>query len=920
MSRTPVNDKARQQKSKRRKHKKMSDFKIGLVIILVLSITRIFGQPLNNIWYFGDGNTLDFSGGGDPVIGERGVEIATPMSTFCREGTSVISDDLGNLLFYTDGIKVWDREDNEMPNGFGLLGTQTSAQVLIVPNPDDVNIYYIFHMDYAAEDPSSGLRYTEVDMTLNGGYGDVTASKNVILIDEAVAEQLKAITHCNGNDIWVLTHMANGNEFNAFLVTGAGVDPIPVSTSIGSFYEDDFAGMSFMTCSKDGSKIATCPSNLSPKLNLITFNNLTGTLCDPEEIEIAETIFGSYGVEFSADASKVYVSGYHLQQYDVETDSWYIYPGLEEAGGLMRGPNDEIYIAGGCDYYDEPEDILYTSRFIHAIHAPNEAGAASLLETSAFITPRECGLGLGTYYYPTQTTNTCDPLNAEFTTESLTICVDDCIDYENLSTGTGITDYEWMFEGGSPAIFTGSIPPTICYDTEGTYITTLTLTDCAGETTTYELTIVVTSCNVDFESDNTTLCVGECVNFTDLTVLDDIVSWDWEFPGAVTETSTEENPALICYETAGSFDVVLTVTDIDGNIFDRTIADYIIVEACIPPQALFAIPDTICVGSCIDLHDESLNDPSSWLWTFDGATPESSTEQNPTDICFNAIGNYEITLSCSNEYGEDEETKTIVVMPAPFAGTDVVQTFCDEISIVPIFDLLLDESSTDGVWYGLPSNTVIPEPFNVDPSITNYYYILSNTYDGMTCSDTAFLETTLEYSPQISLGRDLELCANSEFLLVPEVNNGDNIVWHDGSTDVAFSYTPELSDIGKTLNFSASTTNDCGTDSDDILITIIDCEVYVFVPNAFTPDGNDINNLFHPFIQANNLSNFEFTIYNRWGETLFKSYNPEFYWTGEYGHNGLIADGIYIWKMKFNYTLAGQKQIYSNTGHITILR
>ena len=108
------------------------------------------------------------------------------------------------------------------------------------------------------------------------------------------------------------------------------------------------------------------------------------------------------------------------------------------------------------------------------INDPNNVGAGANLQTNVYVTPRECGLGLSTCYYPTQTTNTCGPvLTADATVSNANICVDDCIDYTDLSVGPIVT-YDWVFAGGVPSTFSGMNPPSVCYPTIGNYTTTLT--------------------------------------------------------------------------------------------------------------------------------------------------------------------------------------------------------------------------------------------------------------------------------------------------------------------------------------------------------------------------------------------------------------------------------------------------------------
>ena len=161
-----------------------TDKKIFLSTVLLLVAFSALCQNTNNVWYFGDGNFLDFNTNmATPVLSANGAELATPTSTYCQEGSSTICDAAGNLLFYNNSENVWDKFYNIMPNGTNLTGSaSTSAQTIIVPKPGSNSIYYIFHLDFAAATPNLGLFYSEVDMTLNGGLGDVTVNKNIVVL------------------------------------------------------------------------------------------------------------------------------------------------------------------------------------------------------------------------------------------------------------------------------------------------------------------------------------------------------------------------------------------------------------------------------------------------------------------------------------------------------------------------------------------------------------------------------------------------------------------------------------------------------------------------------------------------------------------------------------------------------------------
>ncbi len=120
-------------------------------------------------WHFGNGAGLDFSTGtAEPFTGSAMTAI---------EGCATISDTCGNLLFYTNGDTVWNRKNIVMPNGLGLMGCSGSTQnSLIIPQPDNDSLFYIFLTDCGA----NGLRYSIVNINLNGGLGDVI-QKNILL-------------------------------------------------------------------------------------------------------------------------------------------------------------------------------------------------------------------------------------------------------------------------------------------------------------------------------------------------------------------------------------------------------------------------------------------------------------------------------------------------------------------------------------------------------------------------------------------------------------------------------------------------------------------------------------------------------------------------------------------------------------------
>jgi len=192
--------------------------KLGFVIsTLIFSTLFASAQNEGNIWYFGENAGLDFNGG-TPIALTDGM-----LNTF--EGCATISDNNGDLLFYTEGMVVYNKNHVLMPNGSGLLGHSSSTQSsIIVKKPASSTIYYIFTVDGSTGN-GGGLNYSEIDITLDGGLGDVNANKNINLIP-FTCEKVTAVVHQNGSDFWIISPELNTNIIYSFLLTSSGLTPV----------------------------------------------------------------------------------------------------------------------------------------------------------------------------------------------------------------------------------------------------------------------------------------------------------------------------------------------------------------------------------------------------------------------------------------------------------------------------------------------------------------------------------------------------------------------------------------------------------------------------------------------------------------------------------------------------------------------
>ncbi|WP_052671341.1 alkaline phosphatase PhoX [Aequorivita vladivostokensis] len=190
----------------------------------------------------------------------------------------------------------------------------------------------------------------------------------------------------------------------------------------------------------------------------------------------------------------------------------------------------------------------------------------------------------------------------------------------------------------------------------------------------------------DFEANNTIITEGETVTFTDLSE-NTPDAWNWTFEGGIPETSTDQSP-VVTYNTPGTFDVTLVVSNIAGTSDAQIKTEYITVDQ--DPLSDFEANDLLITeGETVTFTDLSGNTADSWLWTFEGGTPATSTDPSPV-VTYNTPGEYDVTLEISNLAGaSDSEMKTdyIRVAEMPVAAFEADRVFVSEGESVTFTDL-----------------------------------------------------------------------------------------------------------------------------------------------------------------------------------------------------------------------------------------
>jgi hypothetical protein len=412
----------------------------------------------NNFWYFGTNSGLNFNTNPPTVL--------TNGSSPSYDYTSTMSDLSGNLLFHTDGITVWDKNNNVMPNGTGLIGNFTAgACALIVPIPCSTTKYVIFHCTEFVN-PGS-LSYSVVDMSLNGGLGDVIVSQKNISLGTGWTEKLCAYFDSVNGSYWVLTHKYMSADFVAFKVDATTIATTSVVSTVGSVLNCGTIGgahdaMGQLTISQNGAMVAnalTCQD----KFELFQFNSTTGVLSN--SITIPGTASSAWGTAFSPNNQKLYLTNIFnsgIYQYDLST---YNQSAIVNSSFAVNTPSLAGYNFGYIEL--GPDNKIYVPRpntgFISVIGSPDLAGVAcSFSYTGQSIGAASAKWGLSRAAYNIQS----------IAIPTITVAISPsviCTGQQVTITASGASTYSWSNGGnGSVHVITPSITST--YSVMGTSV------------------------------------------------------------------------------------------------------------------------------------------------------------------------------------------------------------------------------------------------------------------------------------------------------------------------------------------------------------------------------------------------------------------------------------------------------------------
>lgn len=420
--------------------------KLYCVLLLLFHILT-FSQGEATNWYFGEHAGIKFNSDGS-------VTTLTDGQLFTYEGCATISDASGELLFYTDGVTVYDRNHQIMPNGNDLFGSSDSTQsATIIKKPGSSNLYYLISVD--SYQNALGLYYSVVDMNLNSGFGDITSQKNILILAGAT-EKIAVVKNANNEDFWITSIKKESNQFYTYSLTNTGLNvSSPVTNNTGFLTSEYNTG--YLKFSPKGNKLVLCDQTLN-FTQLYNFDNTSGLISYVTQLN---GLIGSYGAEFSSNGEVLYLTSVtdFIQQYNLNASNINASVNLlycPNSFALQIGPNEKIYIAN-----------LGTDK-LSVIQNPNSLGVSANISMNAVdLNGKVCWFGLPSFN------------QSFFFTPSIQLnntCEGDAVSF-SFSTNQTILSANWNFGDGNSS---NVISPTHTYSTAGSFPVSVTITTSQG--------------------------------------------------------------------------------------------------------------------------------------------------------------------------------------------------------------------------------------------------------------------------------------------------------------------------------------------------------------------------------------------------------------------------------------------------------
>jgi gliding motility-associated-like protein len=798
---------------------------LSYIFLILSSFNFCYSQNEANNWFFGNQAGLEFNSGN-----------ATALNTgqlVTDEGCATISDPSGLLLFYTDGITVWNKNHQIMDNGFSLNGhISTSQSATIIQKPGSNNLYYIFTID--AEFGVKGFCYSIVDISANSGLGSVI-TKNVF-IKSAVCEKISIVKHLNNVDFWVVIHGIS-NTFYSYLVNSLSISNTPITSNIGlSIPFVGSASQGIMKFSPDGSRLAVTSVG-TQTVELFDFSNSNGIISNYKQIlSGSQSSDNYYGIEFSPNGNLLYVSNVSssdIKQFDITASNIasteFILTGGsgDFLGALQLGPDQKIYAA------------INGRNHLGVIEHPNNIGVACNYQPNGInLNGGISNLGLPNIYVmnnliPTyQVQNVCSNVNVTF----------------SINTSLLLSSVTWDFGDGYSS---NQVSPNHLYTTAGTYNVTLNANTSTNSIIKNFVITINTNTPIPLPTITSpqTFCIQQNATINAITISGQNIKW---YDAATGGNLLSTTSSLINGQT---YYASQTINNCES------LRTPVLINIQNTPTPTGTANQTFCSTQNPTLTDILVNGTNlNWYNSNSSTTVIPST----TPLVYGIT--YYATQTINNCESVNRLAVTVILINTLNAN-DYTETVCDnlndgyEIINLSNYNTNLISNTSNCTFEYYSSLTGATNQTNTDliSTISNYnlttvnntFFVRITSTNG--CYQIVKLNISLVNKPVITVNDIVPICENKN-ITINAGSGFDSYIWSTGSTSQSITIT-------HAGNYSVTVTKNYGTTTCSTTknFTVVLSNIAT-ITNIETQDWTDNENIITVNTSSNSYGNYEFSI------------------------------------------------------------
>lgn len=418
-----------------------------------------------------------------------------------------------------------------------------------------------------------------------------------------------------------------------------------------------------------------------------------------------------------------------------------------------------------------------------------------------------------------------------------------------------------------------------------------------------------------------TFCFGYSVNFLNSSFNASSYHWDFGDPNATNDTSNLFSPNYT-YSDSGVYNVMLIANPGTpcADTGYTTFYIYPLLQPSITPPA----------GQCFNGNSFSFTAGGNFAgngtfsWTFgNNSSPPTSTQQNPAGISYSAPGTYPVSLTVTENGCTQSCSSTVTVYPMPTANFNA-----DPVTGCPPLEVQFSDSSIAGtqiayLWdFGDGTTSTLSNPSHIYSVPGSYTVILTvSTSNGCVSTNTFTVPNMVTILPLPTAGFSIDPPVTSifepEITITDESQNSSTCsYWFgDGNSytntcDLLYSYIePGQYTVMQVVENSYGCKDTAYASAD------IRYEYRFWIPNAFTPNSDGLNDVFKPSIMG--VDEYTFMVFDRWGELIYQTNNIHAGWNGRYKGDPCQED-VYVYRIFFRDLVEYREHQY--IGHVSLIR